>query len=174
MRRNNQFTVLFLSFLIFYLCGEAASSLYRNNHYYSKENHVADYLDIDEYDDFEYENEIDDEITEELNDTDGFFQTNLIQNEQKQIEIPNVFNRNISSQLRSNTNSFSNSLPLDDNYKQSVYSGQNEDEDNIRNKELLRRLNEYKLENNINYELGSTLISVSIVLLVLGFLTLVM
>ena len=170
MRRNNQFTVLFLSFLFFYFCGEAAaSSLYRNNHYYNRENHVADYLDLDEYDDFEYENEIYDETTEEIIDENGFFQINLTQNEQKQVESDNYFNSKLSSQLRSNTFSLS---PSNENYEHNVYSQDNEDEDNIKNKELLRRLNVYKLENNINYDLKSTTTSVSICYLILGFLVL--
>ena len=164
MRRNNQFTVLFLSFLYLYLFSEAATSLNKNSHY-NFNNHIADYLDIEDLGEFEIE-EIDHKYSKEDNNNEAFFKLNSNGSNQNQIEIQNYFHSKFYPQLRSKANIIDLSkseITLEEN------SNNNEDDDDILNENLLSKLNDYKIKSNI-FEFSNSAILASVILLVISFL----
>lgn len=151
MRCDKQMTVLFLCLLCFFLLGEAASSLYRNNnYYYNLDNHIADYLDMQDFEEFQFE-EVEDQILD----------NEFLQEDSKvpeKIDIPNYFYVKQTQQLRPRISP--NKFDLKPGYENSDNNDNDDNDDNSINEELLRRLKEFKSEYNI--ELTNTVAYISL------------
>ena len=161
--------MLFLSFLSLYLFSEAASSHYRNSHYYNNlDNHIADYLDIEDLGNYNNDEIEKEECIEESTINKEFFQVNSIEIDHN--EVPNYLSNKLNPQLRVKSSILNNN----ENIEEKSYGKIDDDDDNSSNENLIRKLNEYKIDSNLNFSLNlnSTIFYTTLALVSIGVIVL--